>query len=345
MNSRDRFLSAFGDDVPDRPPAWIMRQAGRYLPEYRALKEKYDFLTLVKTPELATEVTLQPLRRFPQLDAAIIFSDILIIPEAMGQGYSFHPEGGIRMEYRLDSEARIRALQPEAVRERTAYLPAALRRVHGELAGSHALLGFGGAPFTLATYMIEGGSTRDFSRTRALLHEQPGLFGLLMEKLTMAVTELFRSEAEAGVDALQIFDSWAAALPEEDYEQASLRWIRTLAKELSGEVPVILFAKGKGETAPALASTGAAALAADPEVDLPRWREELGPEITLQGNLDPALMAGEAEPAVAATRELLEGMRPFRRYIFNLGHGITPKARIETVRAVLECLDSTGRAC
>ena len=340
MNSRDRFLCAFSDRLPDRPPAWIMRQAGRYLPEYQALKQKYDFLTLVKTPALATEVTLQPLRRFAQLDAAIIFSDILIIPEAMGQGYAFHPEGGIRMEYRLESEADIRALKPEAVRERTAYLPAALRQVRAELGHTKALLGFGGAPFTLATYMIEGGSTRDFRRTRALLAEQPALFDLLMEKLTSALVELFRSEAEAGVDALQIFDSWAAALPEETYEAASLRWTRSIIHELADEVPVILFAKGMGNSASALASSGAAALAADPKVDLPRWRRELGADITLQGNLDPALMAGESEPAVVACRRLIEQMRPHRRYIFNLGHGITPQARTETVAAVLDCLAS-----
>lgn len=341
MNGRQRFLNAFTDDLPDRPPAWIMRQAGRYLPEYRALKEKYDFLTLVSTPELATEVTLQPIQRFPALDAAVIFSDILIIPEAMGQPYHFHPEGGIRMEFPIRSARDVENLCPEAIPEKTAYLPAALRMVHQQLNGQRALLGFAGSPFTLATYMLEGGSSRLFPNTRQLLAENPRLFDQLLEKITRAVARLFQSQIEAGVDALQIFDSWASAVPAGQYEAASLRWIRRLLEQLPPDFPVILFAKGRADCTAALVRSGAPALAADHSIDLPAWRRQLPASMTVQGNLDPAYMAGPPAEAAQATSHLLRSLHPWRRYIFNLGHGITPQARTETVQAVLQTLASS----
>lgn len=338
MTGRERFLNAFTDRLPDRPPVWIMRQAGRYLPEYRALKQRYDFLTLVQTPELACEVTLQPLRRYAQLDAAIIFSDILILPEAMGQGYRFREGGGIEMEYALGDGAQIAALEPAAVRERTAYLPAALRLVRQAIGDSKALLGFAGAPWTLATYMIEGGSTRDFRRSHAFYREHPDLFAALMRSLTDGLIELLRSQIEAGVDAVQIFDSWAAAAPEGHYEAASLSWIREVIAALPVGFPVILFAKGMSGAADALARSGARALAVADGVDLADWRQQLPADMTVQGNLAPATMTLDPEAAVAATRALLGSMAPWRRYIFNLGHGITPDARTETVQAVLETI-------
>lgn len=340
MNGRQRFLNAFTDTAPDRPPAWIMRQAGRYLPEYRALKERYDFLTLVQTPELATEVTLQPLHRYPVLDAAIIFSDILVIPEAMGQPYHFHPEGGIRMEFAIRDRQQVRRLTPEAVPEKTAYQPAALRMVHRELNGSKALLGFAGSPFTLATYMLEGGSSRSFAHTRRLLAEDPKLFDELLETITRAVIHLVQAQIEAGVDAVQIFDSWAGAVPAADYESCSLRWIRRIIDALPDDFPVILFAKGRGDCPSALAGSFARALAADYSVDLARWRRQLPLDLTVQGNLDPHWMTQSPGEAVAAATGLLRSMYPWNRYIFNLGHGITPQARTETVAAVLETLAS-----
>lgn len=340
MNSRDRFLKAFTDTAPDRPPAWIMRQAGRYLPEYRELKKRYDFLTLVKTPELATEVTLQPLRRFPQLDAAIIFSDILIVPEALGVGYQFREKGGIQMAKAVSSEADIRALDPARLVEKTAYLPDALRLVKQAIGTEKALLGFAGSPWTLATYLIEGGSSRSFDRSRALLREEPGLFHRLMEKLVEAIVQLFQEQIRAGVDAIQIFDSWAAAAPADAYRECSLRYIRDIITRLPESVPVILFAKGMTSRHDALLQTGARALAVDHSVCLADLRAEVPATCTLQGNLDPGWMTKDPDEACTAVKALLAEQAPFRRYIFNLGHGITPQARIETVQAVLECVDA-----
>lgn len=343
MNSRTRLKNAFTDQLPDRPPVWIMRQAGRYLPEYRALKEKYDFVTMVRTPDLATEVTLQPLRRFPQLDAAIIFSDILIVPEAMGLPYSFREQGGIQMAGQIRSAADIHRLDAENVAERTRYIADAIRLVRAELGDSKAVLGFGGSPWTLATYMIEGGSSSDYTHARNMFTHQPELFNRLMGKLTDGIIDLFRSQAAAGVDAIQIFDSWAAAAPEGAYWECSLKWIQRIIRALDGVVPVILFAKGMAARHQQLIRSGASALAADQSVDLPAWRKALPANITLQGNLDPDLMTGDPDAAAAATRALLDDMAPWGRYIFNLGHGITPKARIETMQAVLETIEAAGK--
>jgi len=343
MKARERLLNAFTDHAPDRPPVWIMRQAGRYLPEYRALKEKYDFVTMVKTPDLATEVTLQPLRRFPQLDAAIIFSDILIVPEAMGLPYSFRDKGGIEMAGSIRSAGDVEALQPEAVSERTAYIAEAIRMVRHDLAGSRALLGFGGSPWTLGTYMIEGGSSRDYKHTRNMFRKDRALFNNLMEKLTEGLIDLFKSQIEAGVDAIQIFDSWAAAAPRGAYWDCSLKWIEKIISALPRTTPVILFAKGMSGHGKDLLRTGAQALAADQSVDLAEWRQELPANMTIQGNLDPELMPGRPEIAAKATRQLLDSLYPWKHYIFNLGHGITPDARIETMEAVLDCIANAGK--
>lgn len=340
MNSRARFLNAFSETSPDRPPVWIMRQAGRYLPEYRALKAKYDFLTLVRTPELAAEVTLQPLRRFPQLDAAIIFSDILIVPEALGVGYSFRDIGGIEMERSICNTADVAKLDPTALRDKTGYLPDALKLVGKELDNQKAMLGFAGSPWTLATYLIEGGSSKDFKRTRAFLKEQPEAFNALLKKLADAVGDLLLSQIEAGVNAVQIFDSWATAAPEGAYWDCSLKWIKSVIDRLPRTVPVILFAKGKAGSAQELLQTGAQALAIDHSAKLSDIRATVPADITLQGNLDPELMTGSPEVASAAAKELLSSMMPWNRYIFNLGHGITPQAHVETVQAILDTIDA-----
>ena len=204
MTSRERFLAACDCQPLDRPPIWIMRQAGRYLPEYRALKAKSSFVNMVKTPELAAEVTLQPLRRFA-LDAAILFSDILVIPEALGQAYMFRDQGGIGMEYAISSRAQVDALAPaSAVTERLQYVPAALKLLKNELKGEKALLGFGGSPWTLATYMVEGGSSEDFHRIKELYYSDRPLFEALLEKLTQALIIYFKMQIEAGADAIPV---------------------------------------------------------------------------------------------------------------------------------------------
>lgn len=325
-----------------------MRQAGRYLPEYRALKTRYDFLTLARTPELATEVTLQPLKRFA-LDAAILFSDILIIPEALGQPYHFREQGGIGMDYALDSASRIDGLREvTAVREHLAYVPEALKLVRRELGEGHAVLGFAGSPWTLACYMVEGGSSEHFTRVKALVREDPVRFEALMSKLSDAVAELLLMKIEAGADAVQLFDSWGAACPGACYEGWSLRWIRRVIAKLPPEVPVILFAKGMTAHAPALAATGARVLSLDWTADMPEVRRRLALEcqnngpVALQGNLDPVLMSGSPELVRVAARELLDSMAGEPGHIVNLGHGIHPDARIACVEALVETVGAVG---
>jgi uroporphyrinogen decarboxylase len=335
MTSRERFLAATAGAPLDRPPVWIMRQAGRYLPEYRELKAKHGFLGLVRTPELAAEVTLQPLRRFA-LDAAILFSDILVIPEALGQGYRFRDEGGIAMEFALDSPARVAALAPaEAVPERLDYVARALTLMKAELGGRQALLGFGGSPWTLATYMVEGGSSEEFARAKALFYEDRALFEALLGRLTEALIAYFRMQIRAGADAIQIFDSWGGALAGADYEAASLQWIRRIIAALPPDFPVILFGKGTGPHLLDQAFTGAKVLSVDWTLELAAVRRHLPATVAVQGNLDPVLLNLTPEIVRRETTRLLEAMRGQTGHIFNLGHGILPQARIECVEALV----------
>ena len=336
MTSRERFLAALSCTPLDRPPLWVMRQAGRYLPEYRALKAKSSFLEMVRTPALAAEVTLQPLRRFPGLDAAILFSDILVIPEALGQGYRFRDEGGIAMEYRLDTRAQVDALAPAAaVTEKLRYVSDALALLKKELAGTKALLGFGGSPWTLATYMVEGGSSDEFERIKQLFYTDRTLFDALLEKLTAALIAYFQMQIRAGADAIQIFDSWGGIIAGPDYEAASLKWIRQIIAALPRDFPVILYAKG---TAPHLtdqAFTGARVLSVDWTCDLAVVRRTLPANVAVQGNLDPVLL--NTTPAIVgreATR-LLESLRGAAGHIFNLGHGILPQAKLECMETLV----------
>ena len=336
MTSRDRFLTACNCQPLDRPPLWIMRQAGRYLPEYRALKAKSSFLEMVRTPALAAEVTLQPLRRFA-LDAAILFSDILVIPEALGQSYRFREEGGIAMEFPLETRAQVEALAPpEAVPGRLSYVAETLALLKKELAGQKALLGFGGSPWTLATYMVEGGSSDEFERIKALFYTDRATFDALLEKLTASLIVYFKMQIQAGADALQIFDSWGGIIAGQDYEAASLKWIRQIIAALPKDFPIILYAKG---TAPHLtdqAFSGAKVLSVDWTNELAIVRRTLPANVAVQGNLDPVLL--NTTPAIVRreTVRLLESMRAAAGHIFNLGHGILPQAKIECVEALVE---------
>jgi uroporphyrinogen decarboxylase len=338
MTSRDRFLAALACRPLERPPLWVMRQAGRYLPEYRALKAKSSFLEMVKTPALAAEVTLQPLKRFPGLDAAILFSDILVIPEALGQPYAFRETGGIQMAYRLETRAQIDALAPaEAVPERLAYVGDALRLLKKEVAATgHALLGFGGSPWTLATYMLEGGSSDDFARAKVLFHTDRPAFDALLEKLAAALVSYFRMQIDAGADAIQIFDSWGGILAGPDYEAASLRWIRRIVGALPAGFPVILYAKGTAPHLAAQAASGVRAISVDWTADLSAVRTALPPDLAVQGNLDPVLMTTTPEIVRAQATRLLESVRGRPGHIFNLGHGITPDAKIECMQALVD---------
>jgi uroporphyrinogen decarboxylase len=336
MNSRDRFLAACAGTKLDRPPLWVMRQAGRYLPEYRALKAKSSFLAMVRTPEVATEVTLQPLRRFA-LDAAILFSDILVIPEALGQGYHFRDAGGIAMDYRLDSRAQIDQLAPPAaVPERLRYVSDALTLLKKELAGTKALLGFGGSPWTLATYMVEGGSSEDFERIKQLFYTDRATFDALLEKLTAALIAYFRMQIAAGADAIQIFDSWGGIIAGQDYEAASLRWIRQIVAALPREFPVILYAKGTSPQLSDQAFTGVRVISVDWTCDLAVVRRTLPANVAVQGNLDPVLLNTTPDIVRHEAARLLDAMRGSAGHIFNLGHGIMPHAKIECMEALVD---------
>src|SRR6267142_2916221 len=225
-NSRQRFLAAAHCKPVDRPPVWLMRQARRALPEYRALKQTYTFLQLVQTPELATEVTLQPIRRF-DFDAAIIFSDILVVAEGLGQGYQFRDEGGIEMDFLLKSAADIDRLNVAALPDRLNYVAQALRLTKSAL-GDKALLGFAGSPWTLANFMLEGGGIKEYAKAKALFYSDRALFSKLLEKLSLAVSNFLHLQIDAGADAVQIFDSLGDVLSEADFEDASARWMKQI---------------------------------------------------------------------------------------------------------------------
>lgn len=340
MTPRERFLAAANSQPVDRPPIWLMRQAGRYLPEYRELKTQHDFVTMVRTPELASEVTLQPLKRFP-LDAAIIFSDILVIPEALGQGYHFREQGGIGMDYLLDSQEKIEALDNTKITERLSYVADALSVTRSKLGDDTALLGFCGSPWTLACYMIEGGSSKDYMSLKKLAWEQPEQFEMLMQKLTDSIVEYLHMQIDAGADALQIFDSWGSLCPATHYEAWSLRWIHHIIMKLQARVPVILYAKGMGHKAADLLHTGASILSLDWTINMRRMRQKLGHGIAVQGNLDPITLTTSPEIVRKEAIRVLEDAGKQPGFIFNLGHGMVPSAKIECVEELMQVV--TGR--
>ncbi|MSU58257.1 MAG: uroporphyrinogen decarboxylase [Pedosphaera sp.] len=339
MTCRQRFLNACHCRPTDRPPVWLMRQAGRALPEYRKLKETYTFVQLVQNPELAAEVTLQPVRRFG-FDAAILFSDILVIPEALGQAYRFKETGGVQMDFAVQSRADIEKLSVERVVERLGYVDQALRILRRELGDQTALIGFSGSPWTLATFMMEGASVPRYSRALALFREDPKTYFALAEKLTAAVTAYLKMQIAAGVDAVQIFDSHGGHLLPTEFQEASGRWMREIISALRtphSALPVVAFSLGTHGNWPDLIATGANVLGVDWQTSMADARNLIPEDIALQGNLAPSLLA-EATPEVVAreTKAVLEAMRGRDGHIFNLGHGLTPGAKLENIAALVE---------
>jgi uroporphyrinogen decarboxylase len=354
--NRRRFLDACHCRATDRPPVWLMRQAGRALPEYRELKEKHSFLELIQTPGLAAEVTLQPVRRFG-FDAAILFSDILVIPEAMGQPYRFRETGGVVMDFAVRTRADIERLSVERVTERLSYVDQALRLLRKELGDQTALIGFSGSPWTLATFMMEGGSAGKYTRALSLFREDRKTFYALAGKLTAAITAYLQMQINAGVDALQIFDSHGGQLAPTEFQEASGRWMRDIIGSLGapnsdsartrtnakcadseiGAPPVIVFSLGTHGNWDDLLTTRASVLGIDWQFPLAHARRLLPADIALQGNLAPALLS-DATPEVVAqeTRSILEAMRGRKGHIFNLGHGVPPNAKLENIAALVE---------
>jgi uroporphyrinogen decarboxylase len=315
---------------------WLMRQAGRALPEYRKLKESYSFVQLCQNPELAVEVTLQPIRRFG-FDAAILFSDILVIPEALGQTYHFKETGGVQMDFSITSRADIDKLSVEHVVERLSYVDKALRILRRELGDETALIGFSGSPWTLATFMMEGASVPKYSRALQLFREDRQTYNALAEKLTAAVTAYLKMQIATGIDALQIFDSHGGHLAPTEFQEASGRWTKEIIAQLGGEVPVIHFSLGTHGNWPDLIASGANVLGIDWQTDLTEARKIIPPHIAMQGNLAPQLLAESTPEIVAAeTRKVLETMRGRPGHIFNLGHGLTPGAKLENIAALAE---------
>jgi uroporphyrinogen decarboxylase len=336
LTNRQRFLNACAIQPVDRPPIWLMRQAGRALPEYRQLKEKYSFLEMVQTPELAAEVTLQPVRRFG-FDAAILFSDILVIPEAMGQCYHFRETGGIGMDFAVRSPADIEKLSVALVCDKLKYVDKALRILRKDLGDRTALLGFAGSPWTLATFMMEGGSAEKYTRALNLFRKERKTYNALAEKLTAAVTAYLEMQIEAGVDAVQFFDSHGGLLAPAEFQEASGRWMREIISRLGGKVPVIVFSLGTHGNWDDLIATGASVLGIDWRFPLTDARRLLPASVGLQGNLAPALLSDDTPAKVAAgTSQMLEAMRERKGYIFNLGHGVPPDANLENIAALVE---------
>ncbi len=354
MTNRQRFLAAARCQPLDRPPVWLMRQAGRALPEYRKLKETYTFVQLVQNPELAVEVTLQPVRRFG-FDAAILFSDILVIPEALGQTYHFKETGGVQMDFAVTSKTDIEKLSVERVVEHLSYVDRALRILRKELGDKTALIGFSGSPWTLATFMMEGASVPKYSRALALLREDPKTYYALAEKLTAAVSAYLQMQIAAGADAVQIFDSHGGHLAATEFQEASGRWMKEIISQLQDRtgsplptdgahgvtrptsVPAIAFSLGTHRNWSDLIASGANVLGIDWQTPMAEARKIIPAYIALQGNLSPALIA-EATPegVVAETKNILEAMRGRPGHIFNLGHGLTPGAKLENIAALVE---------
>jgi uroporphyrinogen decarboxylase len=336
LTARERFVRAVRCQPVDRPPVWLMRQAGRALPEYRKLKETYTFVQLVQNPELAVEVTLQPVRRFG-FDAAILFSDILVIPEALGQTYHFKETGGVVMDFAVTSKADIEKLSVERVVERLSYVDKSLRMLRKELGDQTALIGFSGSPWTLATFMMEGASVPKYSRALQLFREDPKTYHALAEKLTAAVTAYLRMQIATGVDAVQIFDSHGGHLAPPEFQEASGRWMRDIITNLGGKVPVIQFSLGTHGNWPDLIATGADVMGIDWQTSMTEARKLIPENFGLQGNLPPAVVSdGTPELVARETKSVLEAMRGRAGHIFNLGHGLTPAAKLENISALVD---------
>ncbi|MFO1419081.1 MAG: uroporphyrinogen decarboxylase [Methylotetracoccus sp.] len=343
--TNDLFLRALLREPTERTPVWMMRQAGRYLPEYRRVRERAgSFMSLCSTPELACEVTLQPLDRFP-LDAAILFSDILTVPDAMGLELSFHEGEGPRFAKPIRAAADVARLGiPDPERE-LAYVPAAVRLIKRELAGRLPLIGFAGSPWTLATYMVEGGGTRDFRLIKGLLFEHPDVLHHLLSVLADALAAYLNAQIAAGVDAVMIFDTWGGVLSHHHYLEYSLAYAARVQTQLhrtgsngSRPIPTIFFTKGGGQWLEAMAASGFDALGLDWTTDIGAARGRVGDRVALQGNLDPMTLYGEPDTIRREVLRVLDGFGPGTGHVFNLGHGILPDVDPDRARIMIEAV-------
>ncbi|MFT4655728.1 MAG: uroporphyrinogen decarboxylase [Kangiellaceae bacterium] len=323
----DRYIRALLKQPVDTTPVWMMRQAGRYLPEYKALRsEAGDFMALCTNPELACEVTLQPLRRFP-LDAAILFSDILTIPDAMGLGLYFETGEGPKFKHPITSLADVKKLPNPDPEIELKYVMDAVRTIRKNLEGSVPLIGFSGSPWTLATYMIEGGSSKAFTKIKKMAFAEPQTLHLLLDKLADSVITYLNAQIAAGAQAVMIFDTWGGVLSPRDYKLFSLQYMEKivagLTREYEGQkVPVTLFTKNGGMWLESIAATGCDALGLDWTIDIAAAKARVGDKVALQGNMDPSILYAGKQRIEQEVQDILAGFGEGEGHVFNLGHGI-----------------------
>jgi uroporphyrinogen decarboxylase len=344
----DRFLRALRREPVDATPVWIMRQAGRYLPEYRATRAKAgSFMALATNPELACEVTLQPLERY-ELDAAILFSDILTIPDAMGLGLSFAHGEGPQFAHPVRTRADVERLGVPDMESELRYVMDAVRVIRRELAGRVPLIGFSGSPWTLACYMVEGQGSRDFATLKAMCWNDPALAHMLLDTLARSVAAYLSAQAAAGAQALMIFDTWGGLLGPAAFREFSLRYLSQVVDALKSDshardLPLILFSKGAGTHLPEMAETGCAALGVDWTIDLAEARRAVNGKVALQGNLDPAVLRANPEVIRREVRRVLDSYGNHPGHVFNLGHGVTPEVDPEHVKVLVDEVHAYSR--
>lgn len=332
--SEYRFIKALLRQPVDKTPLWLMRQAGRYLPEYRKLRADVpNFLTFCKTPELACEVTLQPLRRF-DLDAAIIFSDILTIPDALNVGLEFAKGEGPIIHQPIRSQNDVDKLPNISVVNDLSYVAEAIKLTKKALNNKVPLIGFAGSPWTVACYMVEGSGSKTFFTIREMLYKNPEILHSLLEKLMQLTHNYLQMQIEAGADVIMIFDTWGGLLTPKAYQEFSLRYMRQLAKQI--KVPVILFSKGADSCLEMIADSDCQGVGVDWTIDIGEAKRRIGDRVAVQGNLDPAVLLSTPEKVQAAAREILQAWGGAPGHIFNLGHGIDLHTPIENVAALVE---------
>ena len=337
----DRFLRALLRQPVDATPVWMMRQAGRYLPEYREIRAKAgSFMNLCSNPELACEVTMQPLRRYP-LDAAILFSDILTIPDAMGLGLYFAEGEGPKFERPVRTEGDIAKLGVPDPEESLRYVVDAVRLIRKELDGKVPLIGFSGSPWTLATYMVEGGSSKEYAYIKGMMFDRPDRLHKILAILADSVTVYLNAQIKAGAQAVQIFDTWGGTLTPRDYQEFSLQYMQRIVDGLIREndgrkVPVILFTKGGGNWLDKIADTGCDAIGVDWTMDLSEARERVQGRVALQGNMDPCILYSSPDRIREEVATVLASYGNGPGHVFNLGHGIHPKIDPDNVKAFIE---------
>ncbi len=343
MFTQHRLIQALFREPVDRTPVWIMRQAGRYLPEYRSVRNKAkDFLTLCKTPELACEVTLQPLERYP-LDAAIIFSDILTIPDAFNLGLQFVENEGPRFLNPIQSLRDIEQLPTVDPETELRYVMDAIRTTKAALQNKVPLIGFAGSPWTIATYMVEGGSSKSFSKIKKMLYAEPEALHRLLEHLSKTLINYINAQIVAGADVVMIFDTWGGILSNPDYRDFSLNYMEDIVKNVlrvyeGKRIPFILFTKNSGPYLSAIACSGCDAVGLDWTMPLDKARDLIGHKVALQGNLDPAVLYGNVACIQSEVKKTLRQFGVGSGHVFNLGHGIYPDIDPEKVTILLEAV-------